>query len=87
MLTSFLSGAILIAAWVIALFFFRFFRTSGDRLFGYFSVAFFLLGVERIWIEFTTGGVQAEVYLVRLLAFTIILAGILDKNRQGRGRD
>jgi len=82
MLNPFLDGAIVMAAWAIALFFFRFRKATGDRLFGFFAAAFVLLGVERIANEFMAGTFQAGVYLIRLAAFLLILLGILDKNRK-----
>lgn len=82
MLISFLSGAILLASWAIALFFFRFQRTTGSRLFGFFAAAFILLGLERVCTEFMSSTFQSYVYLIRLCAFLLILFSILDKNRK-----
>lgn len=82
MIKSFLSGAIVLAAWAISLFFFRFQRVTGDRLFGFFAAAFVLFGLERIGIEFMSGRFESHVYLIRLLAFLLLLFGILDKNRK-----
>ena len=82
MINTFLSGAIVMAAWVIALYFARFLKATGDRLFGFFAAAFVLLGVERIATEFMPGRLEANVYLVRLCAFLLILLGIWDKNRK-----
>ena len=48
MLKSMLAGAIMVSAWAISVFFFRFWRKTGDRLFGLFSASFLLLGLERI---------------------------------------
>ncbi|HYG34460.1 MAG TPA: DUF5985 family protein, partial [Clostridia bacterium] len=47
---AFLSGAIMLNAWAISLFFLRFWRNTGDRLFAFFASAFVLLGVERVSI-------------------------------------
>jgi hypothetical protein len=80
-LHSFLSGAIMIAAWAISLFFFRFKKATGDRLFGYFSLAFALLGIERLGIEFLPESIRSGIYVVRLIAFLFILFAIIDKNR------
>lgn len=86
MLNSFLSGSIVLAAWTIALFFFRFQKSTGDRLFGFFAVAFGLLGLERMSIEFMPGAFRSWVYLIRLLAFLLILFAIFDKNRKEKKR-
>jgi hypothetical protein len=76
-------GAIGMGFLVAGLFFLRFWRETRDRLFGLFAVSFFVLAVNRVGIEFATGssGVRDYLYWVRLLAFVLILAAILDKNR------
>lgn len=83
----FFSGAILAGAWAIALFFLRFFNQTRDKLFLFFAVAFFLLGLEKVFIFFQP---QSEphsyVYLVRLLAFVLLVFGIIDKNRRSGSR-
>jgi hypothetical protein len=81
-LKPFLAGAILMGCWAVALFFFRFFKQTRDRLFIWFAMAFFLLGAERLLI-FLNPSPDAgwSVYLVRLLAFLLIAFGIINKNR------
>jgi len=44
---QFIMGAIAMASAVVALFFLRFWRDTGDRLFGMFALAFLLLGITR----------------------------------------
>jgi uncharacterized membrane protein HdeD (DUF308 family) len=44
----FIMGAIAMASAAVALFFFRFWRDTGDRLFAMFALAFLLLGITRI---------------------------------------
>lgn len=83
-LLSFLSGATLFASWTISFLFFRFRKTTGERLFGFFAAAFALLGIERIAIEFLSPWLLSYVYLIRLSAFLLILSGVLDKNRGDR---
>ena len=71
---------------VAAAFFLRYWRTSGDRLFAFFSAAFAALGVEWLGeavINRSPPGPQ-YLYLVRLLAFVLIIIGIVDKNRRER---
>ena len=84
MLIQFLSGAICMAAFAIALFFFRFWRRTTDRLFLAFGVSFLLLMAERIVLVTidTSHEFAPYVYLVRLLAFMLIIAAIIDKNRR-----
>ena len=84
MMKPFLSGAIFMVCLTIALFFFRFWRRTSDRLFLAFGVAFLLLMVERIVLVAIDASHEFApyVYLVRLLAFMLIIAAIVDKNRR-----
>ena len=81
-----LSGAIVMGYGVVGLFFLRFWRETRDRLFLIFSIAFFILGVQRVLLIFTREMVESTtgLYLVRLFAFLLILLAIVDKNRGGR---
>jgi hypothetical protein len=81
-LKQFLSGAILVSSWAIALFFLRFWIRTRDRLFTFFSLSFLLLGVERIANLMILAEFQPAIYLIRLTAFLLLLFGILDKNRR-----
>ncbi|HYG24978.1 MAG TPA: DUF5985 family protein [Verrucomicrobiae bacterium] len=78
-----LSGAIFIGCWAIGLFFFRFQKRKGDRFFGFFGWAFFLLAFERALLVAVnpTDEFKAYIYLIRLVAFLFILYAIYDKNR------
>jgi hypothetical protein len=78
-----LSGAILLGHWAIGVFFFRFSRKRGERLFTFFAFAFWLLALERFFLLLMEPRQesQAYVYLVRLIAFLLILYAIYDKNR------
>ncbi len=80
---NFLSGAIMMACVVVGLFFFRFWSRTHDRFFLIFALAFWLFGVSRITLLLTTETHEGPlaVYLVRLAAFLLILAAIVDKNR------
>jgi hypothetical protein len=84
MLTYFLPGAITMAFAVCGLFFLRFWKTTRDRLFLGFAVAFFLLGIGQAALSFTRAPVEERslLYLVRLAAFVIILVSIWLKNRR-----
>ena len=77
-----LAGAIMLNAWAIAVFFLRFWKKTGDRLFGWFAACFTLLGIERISIMSFPEEVHFRVYLIRLAAFLMIIFAILDKNRK-----
>ena len=87
-MTDFVFGASALAACVIALFFLRFWRQSGDRLFLLFSLAFWAFAANRVTISAVGDTSEAAVYLylVRLLAFGLIIVAIADKNRQARRR-
>ena len=80
-----LMGAITLGHLLAAVYFLRFWRDSRDRLFLWFAIAFGILGVQRIAVAMTTQGSEAPVflYVIRLLAFMLILAAIVDKNRAG----
>lgn len=82
-LSAVISGAIVMGYAVVGLFFLRFWRQSRDRLFGFFALAFFVLGVQRLLLALTTQTNEGSLplYVIRLLAFLIILAAIIDKNR------
>ena len=81
---QFLTGAAAMACWVAMLFFLRFWRESGDRLFVMFSVAFLLLGLTRLGlaVSFYPSDEHTYLYWVRLAAFVLILVAIIDKNRR-----
>ena len=83
-LEAFFHGASAMNSVLIAVFFIRFWRQSLDRLFLCFGLAFGMLAVDRTvlaLIPFATEWRQ-YVYLVRLLAFALIIYGIVDKNRR-----
>ena len=81
---EFLMGAIAMASGVAALFFLRFWRDTGDRLFGIFALAILLLGATRFGLALSNEPVEDRTwwYWVRLVAFLLILLAIADKNRR-----
>jgi hypothetical protein len=82
-LQPFLAGAITLASVVTAMLFWECRQRTRDRLFGYFAIAFVLLGLERLSEEFSSSP-NSLVYLIRLVAFVLILFAILDKIRTER---
>ncbi|MDQ2988652.1 MAG: DUF5985 family protein [Pseudomonadota bacterium] len=78
-----LSGAVAAGSFVVALFFLRFWRTTGDRFFLYFAMSFALEALNRMVLGALAGSGedQPAYYLVRLLAYALILIAIIDKNR------
>ena len=79
-----LSGVLVAEYATIALFFLRFWKSSRDRLFAMFAVAFAILAVQRLAIALTHELLeqQAPLYLLRLAAFVVIVVAIVDKNRR-----
>ena len=80
-LHAFLDGGITVAALANAYFFYRFKQNTGDRLFGFFAIAFLIFALERVLIVFFAGEYRFPIYLLRCIAFAVIACGILDKNR------
>jgi hypothetical protein len=78
-----LIGAIAMASMVVALFFLRFWRSTGDRFFLFFALAFLIDGLDRIFLSPASPSTEdaPEYYLVRLLSYGLILFAIWDKNR------
>jgi len=82
---QFLLGAIVACCGVAGLFFLRFWRKTGDRLFAIFAVAFWTLGANWLALALVERNeARTWLYVVRLLAFLLILWGIVDKNRARR---
>lgn len=80
-------GALAMASWVAGLFFWRFWRDGRERLFLFFWLAFWVLMLN--WVGLIVYPEASEtrhyVYALRLVAFVLIIVGIVDKNRRGRG--
>lgn len=82
MLNAMLLGAIAMASFTISLFFLRFWKTTHDRFFLFFAVSFAIEGCSRILLRVIDYSTEQEplFYLLRLVAFLILLYGIIDKN-------
>jgi hypothetical protein len=74
-----LSGVLMTGFAVAGLFFLRFWRESHDRLFGYFAGAFFVLCLQRLLLVLVAE--SPLLYIVRLVAFALIIIAIVEKNR------
>jgi hypothetical protein len=84
-LVAFMGGAVTVGYLVAALFFLKFWRRTGDRLFAAFAAAFVLLAANQaVPVLF---GLPDEalggVYLLKLAAFLLIILAILRKNLRG----
>lgn len=79
---AFLSGAVTMGALVASLFFVRFWRKTGDRFFLAFALAFLLLGLNQALAQWIGAADERAgyTYLLRVVAFVLILAAIIDKN-------
>jgi hypothetical protein len=84
-----LLGAIGMASLVAGLFFLRFWRDTRDRFFLFFSVSFFVEGLNRFALAMTTDPNEGRpfFYFVRFLSFLLIIVAIADKNMAKRPRD
>jgi hypothetical protein len=78
-----LSGMIVAAYLVGALYFAKFWSRTGDRFFLVFASAFVILSLQRallvLWVS--SPELTPWLYGLRLAAFVLILVAILDKNR------
>lgn len=80
-----MTGAITMASLVITLFFLRFWRSTGDRFFLYFSLSFLIEGMHRLYSALNDNAEDSPLhYLIRLLAYGLILWAILEKNLPGK---
>lgn len=80
---EFLSGSVFMGSLVAGMFFLKFWKSTHDRLFLIFALAFAVLAFERMVLVLGSDPSEANpaVYLFRLSAFLLIMAGIWDKNR------
>jgi hypothetical protein len=80
---GFLSGAAVMGYAVVALLFARFWRSTRDRLFAIFAGAFLLLALQRLALSLSPEMREEQLvfYVVRLIAYLLILWAIIDKNR------
>jgi hypothetical protein len=79
-----ITGAVIMACLVAGLFFLRFWKKTHDRLFLFFAMAFWILAANRFTLIFIDEGnedTHIMLYVVRLVAFSLILYAIIDKNR------
>ncbi len=83
MINGFLLGVVATASVTAGVFFLRFWRDTRDSLFLAFAIAFIVEGLNRTAMLFLSQPNEGStwIYLVRLLAFLLILGGIIHKNR------
>jgi hypothetical protein len=84
---AFLSGAITMGFVIAGLFFLRFWRKTGDTLFVYFGISFWLLAAGQaapLVLDIPRED-QSWIYLIRLSGFVVLIIAIVGKNL-GRAR-
>jgi hypothetical protein len=83
---SFLWGATAATSLVAALFFLRFWKDTHDRLFAALSAGFAAFSLNYVLLACIVPSNETRhlFYLVRLLAFGLILVGVVDKNLRSR---
>jgi len=83
---TFAWGVLAMASLVASLFFLRYWRATRERLFAFFSVAFVGLTANWTVLAIVNHPVdearQAHAYVIRLVAFVVLIVGIIDKNRR-----
>ena len=84
-----LLGAIAMASLVAALFFLRFWKDTRDRFFLFFSISFFIEGLNRFALAMSSDPNEGRpfFYFVRFLSFLLIIIAIADKNLSAKPRD
>jgi hypothetical protein len=87
-MSLFLNGANAMGCLIAGVVFLTYWRDSRDRLFIFFSVAFWVLAFQYMLISSIAPADEHRhlFYLPRLVAFALIAVGIVDKNRALVGR-
>lgn len=82
-LIAFLQAVSATLAWVSGLIFVRFWRESRDVLFLLFGAAFWVMALSWALLALVNpvGEGRPYVYAIRLVAFLLIIAGMIQKNR------
>ncbi|MGZ8288033.1 MAG: DUF5985 family protein [Telluria sp.] len=77
-----LVGAIAMASLVIAMVFMRYWRNTGDRFFLWFALSFAIEGAHRIYSSMASAMLEDSAlhYIIRLVAYGLILWAIFEKN-------
>lgn len=85
-MSDFLSGALVTLSIAVAAFQLRFWRRSNDRLFAFFGAAFLLMALNRaaLFALDDASETRTYFYLLRFVAFVLIIVAIVDKNRRAR---
>ena len=81
-MSLFVSGLITMGYLIAGLFFLRFWSRTHDLLFGAFALAFWLLAANQglVALSDTPREEHSWFYLLRLTAFLVIIAAVINKN-------
>lgn len=88
--TFFFSGIAAVTFAISGLLFLKFWKVSGDSFFKHLCAAFWMMAMERVvglatYVLDPSEAGQAHtrtwIYLIRLLAFSLILIAVIQKNR------
>jgi Family of unknown function (DUF5985) len=82
---DFLHGAVAMAAFTAGVFFFRYWRTTRDRLFLLFGIAFWLLTANWTIPTFAVE-LAPHAHVLRFLGFALIAYAVFAKNRTPQPR-
>ena len=79
-----LMGGIAFGSAVAGLFFFKFWRRSGDRFFVFFALSFWLEAANRLALALLPQATELApvIYGLRVIAYGLILVAIIQKNRR-----
>jgi hypothetical protein len=85
-MNDFLAGVATCGSWGIAAFFVRFWLDTRDRFFALFAAAFFILSINWLLVAVLHPSSETRpfFYLMRLVAFGLIILAVVDKNRPRR---
>lgn len=86
-LLAFLDGGKVTLCLIVALGFTKLGLRTSDRLYYFFAIAFLLLATSWVLLGLGAAFGEGSVYafLPRLVAFLLIIAAIVDKNRRASG--
>lgn len=88
MINDFLAGAVAMGFAVAALMFLKFWRRTREGLFLAFSGSFILLSLNHAMLSLTRIPLEerSSLYLVRLVAFLLIIGALWHQNRKRQSR-
>jgi hypothetical protein len=81
---TFMYGGLTMLSFIAAVIFARFWRSTAERLFLYFAISFSILAGDWMALALMPASAWPRHYLfvIRLVAFALLIVGIVDKNRR-----